>query len=1439
MMRLRFSFGLLAFLLPLAAHAYDPGLGNGGSSHTTNAPETVNNYAIITATLSGGGTVVNVTRGSDVSGVDGKEAQYANGDLVILWQFSGSGAATTLDNSTPSDITGSSTGHWEWARVSSTSNTTHTISLQSAVGSAYSANVSQIVRVPEYNNVTVNNGGLISPAPFTSTDGGGIVAFLATGSVSVHSGGTISADGSLQSNGAGWNGGAIGSGTGYSCAGTDPSGNLGSPNGAAKGQGVGGGSSSGRGNVLNAAGGGDCQQAGGGGGANGGKGGGGGVDSGGGTRGGIGGQALTFSVIDHLAMGGGGGAGNQFATTGNPLSNIDATSGGSGGGVIMFRADSLSISAGGLISANGANAPGNTGVAGNDGQGGGGGGGTISVRLVHAASPCTGTGTLTANGGNGHSSATASMGPGGGGGGGHIFIQSNDATCTSVTAAANTAGGTHGLDGSSSSRNSLSGDNGVIEIVTKIDSGYCTADSDCNGNATRTHCDVAFGVCKECLTSDSFNGNSDCGNLSKPTCSANELCTTCGAGTDCQGHAGHLACNTGTGACVACVDNTTCTNKSCNTSTNTCVNCNGTTQLCTGSPAGNDCDTGPGNCVVCTSDVTCGGIDPNNPSCKVSNHTCEACTAAPFTGTDNGCSDYSTTKKCKPNGTCVQCLSKADCTDPNNPVCNGSNQCTTCSGDADCSNFPDSPICDGSSHHCRACSQIVSGDCQSLSLNTPVCNIDGSCSACGSTADCEAIDTTTPFCSGSGACLSCSGNDTRCDQATRPICEGNGSCGKCANTGECSVRSPNTPVCHLDGSCQACGGNADCETNVAATTPVCNGGGSCTGCAQTDANCTVSASRPACQSNGSCNACRLPGTFGGGDTGALTQCDATKPVCAAAGTCSTTCDSLGAAGETLCSARFSKHCEATSASTFKGQCVQCRASGSTKESSDCNGDVNHPLCDYSQDKCVTCTSSVSNSQPSGEQACTDNFGPSKPHCGVASGACVNCNSSNDCGSATAPVCSSNTCGGCSNPDNSECLKFGSTAFCNVSNGHCNGCIVDTDCQLPTAPQCNALIGGDKACGNCSSDTACTHFNDGGVSGTPACQIDDGIVQAPGQCKQCSKDDTSLCTGSTSACNFETGLCQLCTFNFDDLGAQTAGCASNANGHACIAIAASRTNVKCGCNTDADCGSTTSGRICNTLNNTCVDGCSRANGRNDCPAAQFCTSDDLTGTVTGVCTATCNFDSDCASVTGMTFCINATADGGVPDAGIIGVSADGGVGRCAGCRDDNDCSGTTPVCEPQKKICVQCTDTRLAECTAASTGAACLTDETCGCTQDSDCGATDSGRICDLTGTHKCKAGCHIMGGNGCPSGLICNGSGTTPGDCVVPMDLAMNITDQSVEPLDMSVPVDMTQSQKFSLRGGGLGCAVVNGSMDSTSLGALLLLGLALAALQLRRRRAR
>jgi MYXO-CTERM domain-containing protein len=180
-------------------------------------------------------------------------------------------------------------------------------------------------------------------------------------------------------------------------------------------------------------------------------------------------------------------------------------------------------------------------------------------------------------------------------------------------------------------------------------------------------------------------------------------------------------------------------------------------------------------------------------------------------------------------------------------------------------------------------------------------------------------------------------------------------------------------------------------------------------------------------------------------------------------------------------------------------------------------------------------------------------------------------------------------------------------------------------------------------------------------------------------------------GATPACNFQSGLCQVCTVAFGDLGSNSSACNGlNGNGTACQG---SGPNVFCGCNDDNHCGRnfadpSKSGRICNPTTRLCIDGCSRAAGRNDCRPGQFCTA---MGNATGVCTINCNFDVDCTGMAGMPYCVG---------------GGDAGVPRCAQCRTNTDCGSAQPICRPEN---------------------------VCGCNANSDCTTT---LYCDPV-THQC------------------------------------------------------------------------------------------------------
>ncbi len=409
----------------------DVGLGTGRSGPLAldGGPALiVNAYAPLTGAAKPGDTGVTVVDATD----------FAAGDLVLVWQATGL-ANVTSGNQAPVVLSESSVGHFELARVAKVTGVQ--IGLTSALTGTYPVAGSQVVRLPEYTDVTIPAASTITGHAWDGVRGG-IVAFLATGTVSVD--GTISADG------LGFRGGVGHQGAGASgCAALDGVPAVGY---AAKGEGIAldgyttatdGGGLGGRGNLANGAGGGNCHNGGGAGGGHGGVGGAGGLGMNGNALGGLGGTALQYSPLKGLLMGGGGAAGDD--NNGNPLPG-----GGAGGGVVFVRARSMSGA--GAIAASGV-----VGLAAptNDGSGGGGAGGGI---VLVAEASLNGL-VLRAAGGPGASAGGAG---GGGGSGGVVNISTRAFKSTTVV--------TGGTGGGSPATNQAGG-GGALGRVTMLDGG--------------------------------------------------------------------------------------------------------------------------------------------------------------------------------------------------------------------------------------------------------------------------------------------------------------------------------------------------------------------------------------------------------------------------------------------------------------------------------------------------------------------------------------------------------------------------------------------------------------------------------------------------------------------------------------------------------------------------------------------------------------------------------------------------------------------------------------------------------------------------------------------------------------------------------------------------------------------------------------------------------
>ncbi|WP_224244902.1 adventurous gliding motility protein AgmC [Hyalangium gracile] len=389
---------LVALALCATGAAAEPdtmGLGTGrdGALTVTEPRTVINQYAQVTGPLAPG----------DVQVLVSSSKGFGDGDLVMVLQTTGIVPEPPRGEPAPVELGDDPVGRWELARVAKVS--PGELKLKAPLVHSYAGRVTQVIRIPEYTEVTVRAGASLKAQPWDG-EKGGVLAFLATGAVNN--------EGVLDASGAGFRGA--------------PGGHLSSElvgcsllprevrPGARRGEGISvlsyGPGETGWENASNGGGGGLCPLSGGGGGGNGGTGGRGGDSSApwdvARELGGRGGTALRYSLMDHLTLGGGGGKGHG--------ENESGGSAGAGGGAIFVRAGRLT-GRGALLAQGEAG-----GSASGGGGGGGGAGGSISLRLAGSA----GCGSISARGGGGGSpqeGLLSQAGAGGGGGGGRVLYQ--------------------------------------------------------------------------------------------------------------------------------------------------------------------------------------------------------------------------------------------------------------------------------------------------------------------------------------------------------------------------------------------------------------------------------------------------------------------------------------------------------------------------------------------------------------------------------------------------------------------------------------------------------------------------------------------------------------------------------------------------------------------------------------------------------------------------------------------------------------------------------------------------------------------------------------------------------------------------------------------------------------------------------------------------------
>lgn len=353
------------------------GTGADGQLTVTTNPKVVNFYAALASTAISGTTTIALASNPN-STIQSKE--------VLIHQTQGVNA-----------------GIWETNTVASLVGTT--LTLQRPLVNTFTQegnSHTQVVFIPHYTDVTVQNGGVLT-APAWDGNVGGIVAFRASGGVNIS--GTISANGSngvsVQANnvccgavGGGFRGGNMNNQAnvpdnsnrqGYTGEGnTGPSIQSGNNNGNGGGGGLNAGEES-------AAGGGHANA---------------GQRNNNNTGGHLGGVAVGDLNLTTLFFGGGGGGGSN--DSGPP--GVTAGSGGSGGGIIYISGRTITVN--GVISSNGGNGA-------NSSENSGGGGGAGGAILLRGETLALGA-SITANGGSGGTTADSSRGGNGSVGRVHI-----------------------------------------------------------------------------------------------------------------------------------------------------------------------------------------------------------------------------------------------------------------------------------------------------------------------------------------------------------------------------------------------------------------------------------------------------------------------------------------------------------------------------------------------------------------------------------------------------------------------------------------------------------------------------------------------------------------------------------------------------------------------------------------------------------------------------------------------------------------------------------------------------------------------------------------------------------------------------------------------------------------------------------------------------------
>jgi hypothetical protein len=389
-----------SILWGMGKYAYEFGTGTGGFSlfgDGRNGNLTVTSGQTLTLNT----TFANITgsAGSTTATVS-SSTNFSIGDLVLIHQTQGT-----------SDV-----GKWEYNFIASISGTTWTLARALMNTYSNSSGKAQVIKIPQYHNVTVQSGGTIT-TPSWDGSTGGITAFVANGTVTVA--GTITANGSgyrLGDRGEyldpirsqGWQGESTIPGSAQT-----------------RNNNVGGGGG-GNGDNDSSCGDDKCEGAGGGGGGYG-TGGTSGQNSSTVFLGGLGGTVYgTGNLLSSVTFGSGGGGGGSDGDNATKYGGY----GGSGGGILFISGQQVNIT--GPTTSNGNN--GLSGASHDNARTGGGGGGSGGSILITGSNVTLGGTSITTLGGIGGVGLNGG-GNGGNGGLGRIYVQ----YCETISGSTNPA----------------------------------------------------------------------------------------------------------------------------------------------------------------------------------------------------------------------------------------------------------------------------------------------------------------------------------------------------------------------------------------------------------------------------------------------------------------------------------------------------------------------------------------------------------------------------------------------------------------------------------------------------------------------------------------------------------------------------------------------------------------------------------------------------------------------------------------------------------------------------------------------------------------------------------------------------------------------------------------------------------------------------------------